>query len=118
METLQKLLERMNNDKKTFDVTIGDNTFQCKKIPFGQLLSIDEGHDVETEVGSYERNQEVIYMCCDMFKKAINSIEYHGEPYKIVGKLLQPMEVYAFYSAILQQYVKQQEKDVENIKKP
>lgn len=117
METLHKLLDRMNADTKVFNVEINDNIFECKKIPFGQLLSIDEGHDVETELGSYERNLEVIYMCCDVFKQAVNSMEHHGEPYKIVGRLLQPMEVYAFYTAILQQYLGQQDKDVENVKK-
>ena len=118
METLQKLLDRMSNEKKTFVVEIGDTKFDCKKIPFGQLLSIDEGHEVETELGAFERNQEVIYMCCSVFKQALNSVEHHGEPYKIVGKLLKPMEIYEFYANILKQYLGQQDKDVENVKKP
>ena len=53
-----------------------------------------------------------------MFEKALDTLEHHGEPYLIVGKLLQPMEVYAFYGEILNHYVNQQNKDVEAVKKP
>ena len=86
-------------------------------MPFSRLLALDEEHDVTTEKGSFERNQEVIYESCPIFEKALDTVDHHGEPYLIVGKLLQPMEVYAFYGEILNQYVNQQNKDVDTVKK-
>lgn len=117
MNTLEKLLSRLGNEKTTFEVTLNDNTYQCNKIPFSRLLSLDENHDVNTEKGAFERNQELIYESCPMFEKALDAVEHHGDPYLIVGKLLQPMEVYAFYGEILNQYISQTEKDVESVKK-
>lgn len=118
MNTLEKLLSRLGNENINFEVKLNDNVYQCHKIPFGQLLSIDENHDTDTELGAFERNQEVIYECCPLFEKALDTVEHHGDPFKIVGKLLQPMEIYAFYGTILNQYVNQQTKDVETVKKP
>lgn len=117
MNTLEKLLQRLGNDETNFKVTLNDMTYDCHKIPFSRLLAIDEDHDVNTEKGAFERNQEVIYESCPMFEKALDTLEHHGDPYLIVGKLLQPMEVYAFYGEILNKYVNQQNKDVENVKK-
>ena len=118
MNTLEKLLSRLGKENTKFEVKLNDNVYQCHKIPFGQLLSIDANHEVDTELGAFERNQEVIYECCPLFEKALASMEHHGYPFKVVGKLLQPMEVYAFYGEILNQYVNQQTKDVEVVKKP
>lgn len=118
MNTLEKLLERLGKEETTFTVTLNGNEYQCHKIPFSQLLSIDENHETETELGAFERNQEVIFESCPLFEKALDTVEHHGDPFKIVGKLLQPMEVYAFYGEILNQYVNQQTKDVKTVKKP
>lgn len=118
MNTLEKLLSRLGNENTNFEVKLNDNVYQCHKIPFGQLLSIDENHDTDTELGAFERNQEVIYECCPLFEKALGTVDHHGDPFKIVGKLLQPMEVYVFYGEILNQYVNQQTKDVDAVKKP
>lgn len=118
MDTLNKLLTRLGNDKQDFKVTLNGIEYECHKIPFSRLLSLDENHEVGTEKGAFERNQEVIYESCPIFEKALNTVEHHGDPYLIVGKLLQPMEVYAFYGEILNQYVNQQNKDIENVKKP
>lgn len=118
MNTLEKLLQRLGKEETKFTITLNDNTYECRKLPFSRLLSLDEEHDVNTERGSFERNQEVIYESCPMFEKALETLDHHGEPYLIVGKLLHPMEVYAFYGEILNQYVNQQTKDVDNVKKP
>lgn len=118
MNTLEKLLQRLGKEETNFTVTLNDMIYECHKLPFSRLLSLDEEHDVSTEKGSFERNQEVIYESCPMFEKALDTLDHHGEPYLIVGKLLQPMEVYAFYGEILNQYVNQQNKDVEAVKKP
>ena len=117
MNTLEKLLKRLGNEETNFKVTINDITYECHKLPFSRLLSLDENHDVSTEKGAFERNQEVIYESCPTFEKALNTLEHHGDPYLIVGKLLQPMEIYAFYGEILNQYVNQQNKDIETVKK-
>lgn len=118
MTNLEQLLQRLGKEEMTFTVELNNIKYDCHKLPFAQLLKIDEEHECDTELGAFERNQEVIFSSCDMFKKALDSVEHHGEPYKIVGKLLQPLEVYAFYGEILSHYMGQKNKDIETVKKP
>ena len=118
MITVEKLLGKLNTQDPNFMVEVNDEQYPCGRLPFGQLLSMDDNHDVETQVGSFNRNMEVIYMSCPIFRQLANQTEIIGDPYKIVEKVLSPAEIYLFYTKILEQYFNQQKIDVEAVKKP
>lgn len=117
MITVEKLLAKLNTQDPNFIVEIGGEQYACDRLPFGQLLKFDDNHDVDTQVGSFNRNLEVIYMSCPIFRQLANQTEIVGDPYKIVEKVLNPAEVYTFYTKILEQYFQQQKIDVEAVKK-
>lgn len=117
MITVEKLMSKLNTKDPNFIVELTGEQYPCDRLPFGQLLKMDDNHDVETQVGSFNRNMEVIYMTCPIFRQLANQTEIIGEPYKIVEKVLSPAEVYLFYTKILEQYFNQQQLDVEAVKK-
>lgn len=117
MITVEKLLSKLNPQDTTFIVELSGEQYTCDRMPFSQLLKYDDNHDVETQVGSFNRNMEVIYMSCPIFRQLANQTEIIGDPYKIVEKVLNPAEIYAFHSKILSQYVNQKVTDAEAVKK-
>ena len=118
MITIEQLMNKFTQQQNdTFIVKLGDDEYQCHKLPFQQILEIDDEYDVETQKGAYERNLEVIYLSCDVFRKLLDKIEVNGDPHNVISKVLTPIEVLTFYTHILNQYVGQPEKDVETIKK-
>lgn len=118
MITVDQLMNKFNqNQNDTFVVKLGDDEYQCHKLPFQKILELDDEYDVETQKGAYERNLEVIYLSCDVFRKLLDKIDVEGEPHNIISKVLTPVEVLTFYTHILNQYVGQLTKDVETVKK-
>lgn len=111
---MQKFTEQQNN---AFVVKLGNDEYQCTKLPFQKILELDDEYDVETQKGAYERNLEVIYLSCDVFRKLLDRIDVEGDPHNIVNQVLTPIEVLTFYTQILNQYVGQPTKDVEAVKK-
>lgn len=118
MITIEKLMEKINkNQNDTFTVKLGKDEYACKKLPFKQILELDDEYDVDTQAGSYERNLEVIYLSCEAFRKLLELTDVEGEPHNIVTEVLSPIEVLTFYTQILNQYTGQMTKDVDTIKK-
>lgn len=118
MVSIDELMNRFtkNQDEK-FTIKIGSDEYACRKLPFKQILEIDDQYDVETQSGAYDRNLEVIYLSCDLFRKLLDRVEVEGEPHNIISKVLSPVEILEFYTLILNQYVGQLNKDVETVKK-
>lgn len=118
MITIDQLMNKFTQQQNdTFIVKLGNDEYQCRKLPFQQILDIDDEYDVETQRGAYERNLEVIYLSCDVFRKLLDKIDVDGDPHNVISKVLTPIEVLTFYTHILNQYVGQPVKDVETIKK-
>ena len=118
MVTIDQLMKKFTEQQTdTFVVKLGNDEYNCTKLPFQKILELDDEYEVETQKGAYERNLEVIYLSCDVFRKLLDKIDVEGEPHNIVGKVLTPIEVLTFYTYILNQYVGQPTKDVETIKK-
>lgn len=118
MIKVENLLEKFNkNLDQDFIVKLGEDEYQCHKLPFKQLLALDDEYDVETQKGSYDRNLEAIYLSCDVFRQLANKIDVEGEPHNVVEKVLSPIEVLTFYTCILNQYANQMTQDVETVKK-
>lgn len=118
MITIDQLMDKFNkNQNDTFIVKLGDDEYACRKLPFKKILELDDEYDVETQSGSYDRNLEVIYLSCDLFRKLLDKVEAEGEPHNIINQVLSPIEVLTFYTQILNQYTGQLNKDVEAVKK-
>ena len=118
MISIEQLMERFNNNKNdNFIVHLGQYEYQCTKLPFKKILSLDDEYDVETQKGAYDRNLEVIYLSCEVFRNLADKLGYEGEPHNVVEKVLSPIEVLTFYTHILNQYMGQMTKDVDNVKK-
>lgn len=118
MITIDQLMDKFNkNQNDTFIVKLGDDEYACRKLPFKKILELDDEYDVETQSGSYDRNLEVIYLSCDLFRKLLDKVEVEGEPHNIINQVLSPIEVLTFYTQILNQYTGQLNKDVETVKK-
>lgn len=118
MITIDQLMNKfINQQNDTFTVKLGNDEYQCQKLPFQQILEIDDEYDVNTQKGSYERNLEVIYLSCDIFRKLLDKIDVEGDPHNVISKVLTPIEVLTFYTHILNQYAGQATQDVEAIKK-
>lgn len=118
MITIDQLMDKFNkNQNDTFIVKLGDDEYACHKLPFKKILELDDEYDVETQSGSYDRNLEVIYLSCDLFRKLLDKVEVEGEPHNIINQVLSPIEVLTFYTQILNQYAGQLNKDVETVKK-
>lgn len=118
MVTIDELMGRFNkNQDENFIIKLGDDEYACRKLPFKKILELDDEYDVETQSGAYDRNLEVIYLSCDLFRKLLDKVDVEGEPHNIVSKVLSPVEVLTFYTQILNQYMGQLNKDVETIKK-
>lgn len=118
MITIDQLMDKFNkNQNDTFIVKLGDDEYACHKLPFKKILELDDEYDVETQSGSYDRNLEVIYLSCDLFRKLLDKVEIEGEPHNIINQVLSPIEVLTFYTQILNQYTGQLNKDVETVKK-
>lgn len=118
MITIDQLMDKFNkNQNDTFIVKLGDDEYACHKLPFKKILELDDEYDVETQSGSYDRNLEVIYLSCDLFRKLLDKVEVEGEPHNIINQVLSPIEVLTFYTQILNQYTGQLNKDVETVKK-
>lgn len=118
MITIDQLMDKFNkNQNDTFIVKLGNDEYACRKLPFKKILELDDEYDVETQSGSYDRNLEVIYLSCDLFRKLLDKVEVEGEPHNIINQVLSPIEVLTFYTQILNQYTGQLNKDVETVKK-
>ena len=118
MITIDQLMDKFNkNQNDTFIVKLGDDEYACHKLPFKKIIELDDEYDVETQSGSYDRNLEVIYLSCDLFRKLLDKVEVEGEPHNIINQVLSPIEVLTFYTQILNQYTGQLNKDVETVKK-
>lgn len=118
MITIDKLMAKYNNNQnESFVVTLNEDEYQCRKMPFQKMLELDDEYDVETQKGAYERNLEVIYLSCDVFRKLLDKVDVEGDPHNIISQVLSPIEILTFYTQILNQYVGQTTKDVETIKK-
>lgn len=118
MVTIDELMNRLNKNQNTdFTVKIGNDEYTCRKLPFQQLLELDDEYDVETQLGAFNRNLEAIYLSCDLFRKLLDRVDVEGEPHNIVSQVLSPIEVITFYSQILNQYAGQMNQDVEAVKK-
>lgn len=118
MVTIDELMNRLNKNQNTdFTVKIGNDEYTCRKLPFQQLLELDDEYDVETQLGAFNRNLEAIYLSCDLFRKLLDRVDVDGEPHNIVSQVLSPIEVITFYSQILNQYAGQMNQDVESVKK-
>lgn len=118
MITIDQLMDKFNKQQNdSFIVKLGNDEYQCHKLPFQKILELDDDYEVETQKGAYERNLEVIYLSCDIFRKLLDKIEVEGDPHNVVCKVLSPIEILTFYTHILNQYVDQPTKDVETLKK-
>lgn len=118
MVTIDQLMSKFTQQQNdTFIVKLGEDEYQCRKLPFQKILELDDEYDVETQKGAYERNLEVIYLSCDLFRKLLDKIDVEGDPHNVISKVLTPIEVLTFYTHILNQYVGQPTQDVETIKK-
>lgn len=118
MIKIENLLEKFNkNQNQDFTVKICDDEYQCRKIPFKQVLALDDEYDVETQQGAYDRNLEMIYLSCEVFRNLANQLEVSGEPHNVIEGVLSPIEVFTFYTHILNQYTGQMTQDVETVKK-
>lgn len=118
MISIEQLMERFNNNQNdNFTVHLGDDEYQCTKLPFKKILSLDDEYDVDTQKGAYDRNLEVIYLSCEVFRNLADKLGYDGEPHNVIEKVLSPIEVLTFYTHILNQYTGQMTKDVESVKK-
>lgn len=118
MISIEQLMERFNNNQNdNFTVHLGDDEYQCTKLPFKKILSLDDEYDVDTQKGAYDRNLEVIYLSCEVFRNLADKLGYEGEPHNVIEKVLSPIEVLTFYTHILNQYTGQMTKDVESVKK-
>lgn len=118
MISIEQLMERFNkNQNDNFIVHLGEDEYQCTKLPFKKILSLDDEYDVETQKGAYDRNLEVIYLSCEVFRNLADKLGYEGEPHNVIEKVLSPIEVLTFYTHILNQYTGQMTKDVETVKK-
>ena len=118
MVTIDTLMKKFTEQQvDTFVVKLGNDEYQCHKLPFQKILELDDEYDVDTQKGAYERNLEVIYLSCDVFRKLLDKIDVEGDPHNVISKVLTPIEVLTFYTHILNQYVGQPTKDVEALKK-
>lgn len=118
MIKVENLLEKFNkNQNQDFTVKLGKDEYQCHKLPFKQLLALDDDYDVETQKGAYDRNLEVIYLSCEVFRKLANQIDIDGEPHNVIETVLSPIEVLTFYTHIMNQYAGQMTQDIETVKK-
>lgn len=118
MIKVENLLEKFNkNQDQDFVVKLGDDEYQCHKIPFKSIIALDDEYDTETQTGAYERNLEVIYLSCQVFRDLANKLDVSGEPHNVIEEVLSPIEVLTFYTHILNQYTGQMTKDVDTIKK-
>lgn len=118
MITIDELMNKYcKNQDDVFTVKLGDDEYACKKLPFKKILELDDEYDVETQAGSYERNLEVIYLSCEVFRKLLDKVDIEGEPHNIINEVLSPIEVLTFYTQILNQYTGQVTEDVEAVKK-
>ena len=118
MISIEQLMERFNNNQNdNFIVNLGDDEYQCTKLPFKKILSLDDEYNVDTQKGAYDRNLEVIYLSCEVFRNLADKLGYEGEPHNVIEKVLSPIEVLTFYTHILNQYTGQMTKDVESVKK-
>jgi hypothetical protein len=118
MITIDQLMNKFAQQQNgTFIVKLGNDEYECHKLPFKQILGLDDEYDVETQAGAYERNLEAIYLSCDIFRKLLDKIDVEGDPHNVICEVLTPIEVLTFYTQILNQYVGQLKEDVETIKK-
>lgn len=118
MIKVENLLEKFNkNQNQDFTVKLGDDVYQCHKLPFKQVLALDDMYEVETQQGAYDRNLEMIYLSCEVFRNLANQLEVSGEPHNVIEEVLSPIEVLTFYTQILNQYTGQMTQDVETVKK-
>lgn len=118
MISIEQLMERFNkNQNDNFIVHLGEDEYQCTKLPFKKILSLDDEYDVDTQKGAYDRNLEVIYLSCEVFRNLADKLGYEGEPHNVIENVLSPIEVLTFYTHILNQYTGQMTKDVESVKK-
>ena len=118
MVTIDTLMKKFTEQQvDTFTVKLGNDEYQCHKLPFQKILELDDEYDVDTQKGAYERNLEVIYLSCDVFRKLLDKIDVEGDPHNVISKVLTPIEVLTFYTHILNQYVGQPTQDVETVKK-
>lgn len=118
MIKVENLLEKFNkNQDQDFIVKLGEDEYQCIKLPFKKVLELDDEYDVETQQGAYDRNLEMIYLSCKVFRDLANTLDVSGESHNVIEQVLTPIEVLTFYTHILNQYTGQLTKDVETVKK-